>query len=76
MLGDGDRRILRDVAGYFLGTFLHDEASEAAKIHIILLGERRLDTLHESLDDSLHLHFLHAGALSDFAYDISLCHIC
>ena len=75
VFGNGNRRILRDVAGNLLGALLHDEAAEATKIDIVILSERRLDALHESLNDSLHLHFLHSGALSDFAYDISLCHI-
>lgn len=43
--------------------------------YTLFLGERRLDALHESLDDSLHLHLLNAGAFSDFAYDICLCHV-
>ena len=75
VFGNGDRRILRDVAGNLLGALLHDEAAETTEIHVILLGERRLDALHESLDDSLHLHLLNAGAFSDFAYDICLCHV-
>lgn len=75
MFGNGDGRVLGDVAGYLLGAFLHDETAEAAEIHVVLLGQRRLDALHESLDDSLHLHLLNAGAFSDFAYDICLCHV-
>ena len=75
VLGDGDGRVLRDVAGDLLGAFLHDEAAESAEIHVVLLCERCLDTVHESLDDSLYLHLLNTGALSDFAYDICLCHI-
>ena len=74
VFGNGDRRVLRDVAGNLLGALLHDEAAETTEIHVIFLGERRLDALHESLDDSLHLHFLDAGAFCDFAYDICLCH--
>jgi len=74
VFGNGNRRILRDVAGNLLGALLHDEAAEATKIDIVILSERRLDALHESLNDSLHLHFLNSRAFRDFAYDICLCH--
>ena len=72
MFRNGDGRVLRDVACDFLCTFLHDEAAEAAEIHVVLVGQRRLDAIHESFDDCLNLHLLNAGALSDFAYDCLL----
>ena len=75
MFGNRDGRIFRDIAGNLLGALFHDEAAEAAKIDVVVVGQRRLDALHESLDDGLHLHLLDTGALSDFAYDICLCHV-
>ena len=75
MLGNRDRRVFRYVAGYFLSALLDDETAESAKIDVIVVGERGLDAVHESLDDGLHLHFLDTGAFSDFAYDICLSHI-
>ena len=74
MRGNGDGGVLGDITGHLLGALLHDETAEAAKIDVVLMGQRRLDALHESLDDSLHLHLFDSGALSDFAYDISLGH--
>ena len=48
MFGNGDRRVLRDVAGNLLGALLHDEAAETTEIHVIFLGERRLCLLYTS----------------------------
>ena len=67
MFGNGNGRVLRDIAGHLLGALLHDKAAEAAEIHVILVGQRRLDAIHKSLDDCLNLHLLNAGAFSDFA---------
>ena len=75
MLGNGDGGVLRDVAGHLRCALLDDEAAETAQVYIIIIGQRSLDALHESLDDCLYLHLLNAGALSDFAYDICLGHI-
>lgn len=56
------------------GASFHDEAAEAAEIDVVVLGQRRLDALHERLDDGLHLYLFGAGGLGDFAYDICFCH--
>ena len=36
MLGDGDRGILRDITSYLGGALLDDEASESAKVNIVV----------------------------------------
>ena len=74
MFGNGNGRILRDVAGNLLGALLYDETAETTEIHVVLVGQRRLDAIHERLNDCLYLHLFNSGALSDFAYDICLCH--
>ena len=58
MFRNGDGRVLRDIACDFLCTFLHDETAEAAEIHVVLVGQRGLDAIHESFDDCLNLHLL------------------
>ena len=50
-------------------------ATFLARFFTMKLPKPRRYALHESLDDSLHLHLLNAGAFSDFAYDICLCHV-
>ena len=69
MFRNGDGRVLRDVACDFLCTFLHDEAAEAAEIHVVLVGQRRLDAIHESLNDCLTHNILIFGrVLPDICY--------
>lgn len=72
--GNGDGGVLGDITGHLLGALLHDETAEAAKIDVVLMGQRRLDALHESLDDSLHLHLFGTGIPGDFAHDVCFCH--
>ena len=43
MFGNGDGRILRDVAGNLFGALLYDETAETTEIHVVLVGQRRLD---------------------------------
>lgn len=50
MFGNGDGRILRDVAGNLLGALLYDETAETTEIHVVFVGQRRLDAIHESLN--------------------------
>ena len=75
VFGNRNGRIFRNVAGYLLGAFLHDETAETAQVDVVVLDERILHALHERLDDGLHLHLLDTGAFSDFADDICLSHI-
>ena len=42
MFGNGDGRILRDVAGNLFGALLYDETAETTEIHVVLVGQRRL----------------------------------
>ena len=42
MFGNGDGRILRDVAGNLLGALLYDETAETTEIHVVLVGQRLL----------------------------------
>lgn len=71
-----NRGILRNIAGYLRGALLDDEAAEAAEIYVVLLLQRSLDALHESLDNGLYLYLLGTGAFGDLVYDICFCHSC
>ena len=58
MCRNRNRGILRNIAGYLRGALLDDEAAEAAEIHVVLLIQRSLDALLESLDNGLYLYLL------------------
>ena len=75
VLGDSNGGALENVAGYLLGALLDDEATETAKESVVALDQGTFHALHESLNNRLDLHFLDAGAFSDLANDICLCHI-
>ena len=74
MLGDGDRGILRDITSYLGGALLDDEASESAKVNIVVGDKRISDVLHVCLLNRLHQNFLGAGTLGDLINNISLSH--
>ena len=60
---DDDRGVLADIACRLLGSFLDDEAAEAAKIDILSVGQAVLDATHKALDDSHHVGNRNAGRL-------------
>ncbi len=71
---NGDGRVLRYIAGYFLSALLDDERTETAEIDVLVIRQRTLNLLHESLYDGLNLYLLRTCFLSDFANDICFCH--
>ena len=71
MLGDGDGRILRNIAGHFLCALLDDETSETAEIDVVVFDQRISYVHHERLDNGLNQYLLSTPVLLAISFTIS-----
>ena len=74
VLGNNDRRILRNVTCRFLGTLLQNETAETSQINIFLPCKRLFDRLHECFDGSKDGGIVNTGLLGNLPYDICFGH--
>lgn len=68
------RRILRDIAGYFLRSLFDDKTAETAQINILSAGHRLLHTFHERFHDVENNRFSQSPLFGNLGNDISFCH--
>ena len=75
MLVDDERRIFRDVTGYFASTLLVYERAETTYINIMALSHRVLHYFEEGFYGRQHIGFLDAGFLRNFGNYLSFGHV-
>ncbi len=63
---DDDRRVFRDVPGYFPGSFLVHERSKTPYINIVPVRHGIFHYLEKRLNRRLNIRFLNTCLLSDF----------
>ena len=69
------RRILRDIAGYFLRSLFDDKTAETAQINILSAGHRLLHTFHERFHDVENNRFSQSPLFGNLGNDISFCEV-
>ena len=74
VLGNNDRRILRNVTCCFLCTLLQNETAETSQIDIIFPGKRLFDRLHECFYRSKDGSIVNTGLLGNLPYNICFGH--
>lgn len=74
VLGNNDRRILRNVTCRFLCTLLQNETAETSQIDIILPCKRLFDRLHECFDGSKDGGIVNTSLLGNLPYNICFGH--
>ena len=75
VLVDDERRVFRNVAGYFAGALLVYERAEAAHVNVVALSHRVLHYFKEGFDSRQHVGFLDAGFLRNFGNYLSFGHV-
>jgi hypothetical protein len=75
VLVNDERRILRNVAGYFAGTLLIYERAEATHVNVVALSHRVLHYFEEGFYGRQHIGFFDAGFLRNFGNYLSFGHV-
>ena len=75
MLVDDERRVFRDVAGYFAGALLVYKRAEATYVNVVALSHRVLHYFEEGFYGRQHIGFFDAGFLRNFGNYLSFGHV-
>jgi len=75
VLVDDERRVFRDVTGYFASTLFIYERAEAAHVNVIAFGHRILYYFKEGFNGRQDVGFLDAGFLRNFGNYLSFGHV-
>ena len=74
VLVDDQRRIARNIAGYFLFPLLVNEATKAPDVDVVSVRHRRLYNAEESFNGCRYIRFVHSGLFSDFVNNVCFRH--